>query len=161
MSLKSHIAQLEHVRIRSSVSQVAGLASIHFDRLMLEDEWPLLVCVAFKTDGILRGICTHLLGLHCAVNIVAIAALDQAFVHPVVERHIELSLLLKMASIAELRLRFLQQELVRLRMVRGVARSTAHVVLGVLGVYGVHVLRTAHMAGEAASVDIFGGRFPK
>jgi hypothetical protein len=112
-----HIAELEHMRIRSAVGQMAGLASIDFDWLVLEDEWSLLVGVTLETDGVLRGIRPHLLGLHSAVNVVAITALDQALVHPVVEGHVELSLLLKMASIAELRLGFLQQELVRHRVV--------------------------------------------
>src|SRR5580692_1336501 len=103
-----HIAQLEHMGIGSSVGQVAGLAPIDFDRLVLEDERPLLIGVTFETDGVLRGTRAHLLGLHRAVYVVAIAALDQAFVHPGVERHVELSLLLKMASVAELGLRFLQ-----------------------------------------------------
>ena len=111
------VTQLEHVRIRSAVGQMAGLAPIDFDRLMLEDEGALLVNVALEADCVLRGGCAHLLGLHSAVHVVAIAALDEAFVHPVVERHIELSLLLKMASVAELRLRFLQKEFARLRVV--------------------------------------------
>ncbi len=154
-----HVAQLEHVRIRSSVSQVTGLASIHFDRLVFEYEWPLLVGVTLEANSVLCGIRAHLLRFHSAVNIVAIAALDQAFVHPMMEGHVELGLLLEMASVAELRLRFLQQEFVRLRMVRGVAGGAADVVLGVLGVDGVHVLRTASVAGEAASIDILGRGF--
>ncbi len=156
-----HVAQLEHVRIRSSVSQVAGLASIHFDRLMFEYERPLLVGVALEANSVLCGIRTHLLRLHSAVNVVAIAALDQAFIHAMMEGHVELGLLLEMASVAELGLRFPQQEFIRLRMVSGVAGDAAHVVLGVFGVDGVHVLRTAGVAGEAASIDILGRRLSK
>jgi hypothetical protein len=72
--------------------------------------------VTFETDGVLRGVRAHLLGLHGAVNVVAIAALDQAFIHPVVKGHVELSFLLKMTSVTELGLALLQQELVRLRV---------------------------------------------
>jgi hypothetical protein len=133
--------------IGSSVGQVAGLAPIDFDWLVLEDERSLLIGVTLEADGVLRGIRTHLLGLHRAVYVVAIAALDQAFVHSMMEGHVELSLLLEMASVAELGLRFLEQKLARLRMVRRVARGAADVVLGVLGIDGVHVLRTANMAG--------------
>jgi DNA helicase TIP49 (TBP-interacting protein) len=41
-------------------------------------------------------------------------------------------------------------------MVRRVARGATDVVLGVLGIDGVHMLRTTDVAGEAASVDILG-----
>jgi len=64
-----------------------------------------------------------------------------------------------MAGIAERRLRFDQQEFLRFRVMRRVARSAAHVVLRMHRIDGVHVLRTTGVAGEALSVDFFGGVF--
>ena len=150
------VAQLEHVRIGAPVGQMAGVAAIGLDRLVLVDEWPLLVRVTFKADGILGRGSSHLFGLHCAVDVVAIAALDQALIHAVMEGHFELGLLLEVAPITELGLRLLEQKLARLRVVRRVARGAADVVLGVLGVDGVHVLRTADVTRKAAGVDILG-----
>ena len=140
---------------------MAGLAPIHFDRLVFEYEWPLLVGVALEANSVLCGIRTHLLRFHSAVDVVAIAALDQAFVHPMMEGHVELGLLLEVAPITELGLRLLEQKLAGLRVVRRVARGATNVVLGMLGVDGVHVLGATNVTGEAASVDILGGRFSK
>ena len=50
------------------------------------------------------------MGLHRAVRIVAIGALDQPFVHSMMERHFELGLLLKVAGVAELGLGFYEQK---------------------------------------------------
>jgi hypothetical protein len=153
---KIDVAQLEHVRIGAAVGQMAGVATIGLDGLVLVDEWALLVGVTFEADSILRRGSPYLFGLHGAVDIMAIAALDQALIDAMMEGHFKLGFLLEVASVAELGLRFLQKELVRLRVVGRVARGAANVVLGVLGVYGVHVLRTTDVAGEAASVDILG-----
>ena len=49
------VAELQHVRIRPAMRQVARLASIHLDRRMLEYERALLVDVALEADRILRG----------------------------------------------------------------------------------------------------------
>ena len=155
------VAELEHVRIGAPVGQMAGVATIGLDGLVLVDERPLLVRVTFKADSILGRGSPYLFGLHCAVDVVAIAALDQPLIHAMMEGHFELGLLLEMASVAELGLRLFEQKLAGLRVVRRVARGAADVVLGVLGVDGVHVLWAAGVTGEAASVDILGGRFSK
>ena len=91
--------------------EVAGLASIYLDGRMLVDKWALLVDVAFEADRILRGRSAHLLGTDGAVHVVAIAALDQPFVHPMMKRHLELSFLLKVASVAELGLSLYEQKI--------------------------------------------------
>jgi hypothetical protein len=52
------------------------------------------------------------------VRIVAIGALNKAFIYAMVERHIELRFLLQMAGIAKLRLRFDKQEVLRRCMMR-------------------------------------------
>src|ERR1700690_2630098 len=61
-----------------------------------------------------------------------------------------------MARVAQLWLRFHQQEFLGLRMVRRMASDAADVVLGVYGVDGVHVLRAAGVATHTASIDLFG-----
>jgi hypothetical protein len=48
-----NIAQLQHVRIGSTVDAMASLAPVHLNRRVLVDEWPLFVGVALKADCIL------------------------------------------------------------------------------------------------------------
>ena len=111
------VAQLEHVRIGAPVGQMAGVATVGLDGLVFVDERPLLVRVTFKADGILGRGSPHLFGLHCAVDVVTIAALDQPLIHAVMERHFKLGLLLEVAAITELGLRLLEQKLTGLRVV--------------------------------------------
>ncbi len=55
------------------------------------------------------------------MRIVAIGALDQPFIYAVMKRHSELRLLLQVARVTKLGLRFHQQEFRRGGMVRGMA----------------------------------------
>lgn len=97
-----HVAEFHQVYVGRPVGHVAGLASFHLHRLMLEHERSLLICVACKTDGVLCRGSAYLFGPDRSVGIVAIAALHQAFVHTMVERHLKLWPLLEMARIAKL-----------------------------------------------------------
>jgi len=99
------IARLEHVRIRRAVRRMAGLAAFHLDRLMLVDKWPALIGVAGKAHRVLGGRGADLLGLDCAVRIVAVAALHKPLVHAVVKRHFECGFLGQMAAVTKLGLR--------------------------------------------------------
>jgi hypothetical protein len=154
-----YIAQLQHVRIRPAVHQMAGLAPVNLHRLMLEYKRPLFVCVARETDRILRGRRPYLLGLHGAVRIVAVRALQQALVHAVVERHIEFGLLREVAGIAKLGLRLHQHEIRVFPVVRRMAGNATDLVSRVLGVDRIHVLRAAGVAAQAARVNFFRGGF--
>ena len=100
-----HVAEFQHVRIWRTVSHMARGAALRLYGCVLKDKWAVLVHVALKADRILAGGSSHLFGSHSSVGIVAIGALDQAFVHAVVERHGKLRLLLEMAGVAKLRLR--------------------------------------------------------
>jgi hypothetical protein len=135
---------------------MAGLASINLYRLMFENERPLLVRMTLEADRILRRGSPHLFGFHRSVYIVAIAALDQSLIHPVMERHVELRFLLEVAAVAKLGLGLHEQELRFCGVVWRVAGDATDIVLGVHRVDGVPVLRAAGMAGEAAFVDLLG-----
>ena len=89
-------------------------AAFHLHRLMLEYERASLVGVAREANRVLRRRGSHLLGRHRAVRIVAVGALNQALIHPVVKGHVELRLLLQMAGVAKLGLSLDQQEFLRL-----------------------------------------------
>ena len=81
------------------------------------------------------------------MHVVAIAALDQPFIDAMVKGHLELRLLLQMAAVAKLRLRFDQQVLARLSVMRRMAGDAAHVILRVLRIEGVHMFVAPGMAG--------------
>jgi len=56
VALQAHqinVAQLQHVRIRSAVDTVTGLATVHLDGRVLVYKRSLLVGVAFEADSIL------------------------------------------------------------------------------------------------------------
>ena len=91
------VAQFQHVGIRSTVHQMAGLAAVDLYWLVFEHKRPLLFRVTGEADHILCRRSPHLFRSHRPMHVVAIAALDQAFIHPMVERHIELSFLLEVA----------------------------------------------------------------
>src|SRR5208282_924151 len=133
---------------------MAGLASFDLDGSMLVHKRPLLVRVALEANRILRRGSPHLFGSHCAVHVVAIAALHQPFIHPVMKWHIELRFLLEMARVAKLRLRLDEQELLLFGVVRRVAGNATDVILQMHRVDGIHVLRAAGMAVQAAGADL-------
>jgi hypothetical protein len=148
------IAELQHVRIRPAVGQMARLASLDLYRSMLVHKRPLLIRVALEADRVLRRGSPHLFRAHRAVHVVAIAALHQPFIHPMMKRHVELRFLLEMAGVAKLWLGLDQQKLSLLGVVRRVARDATDVILQMHRVDGVHVLRAASMAIQAARADL-------
>ena len=141
-----YVAQLQHVGIRSAMHQMAGLATVNLYRLVLEHKRPLLVCVAREAHRILRGRRPYLLGPHCAVRVVAVSTLDEAFVHSMMEGHGEFGLLRQVAGIAKLGLRLHQQEIGVFAVVRRMAGNATDLVPRVLGINRIHVLRAACMA---------------
>jgi|ERR1700722_2138477 len=154
-----YIAQLQHVRIRSAMHQVAGLAAVNLYGLVLEYKRPLLVRMACEADRILRGRGSHLLGPHCAVRIMAVSTLDEPFVHSMMERHVEFGLLRQVARITKLGLRLHQHEIGVFAVVRRMAGNATDLVPRVFGVDSVHVLRAARVAAQAARVNFFRGSF--
>ena len=61
------------------------------------------------------------------MRIVAVRALHQVFVDPVMERHVELRLLLQVARVTKFRLRLSQQVFFGFRMMDRVAGNAAHI----------------------------------
>jgi hypothetical protein len=88
-----------------------------------------------------------------AVWIVAIAAANRAFVHWMVEGHVECGFLVAVASEAELRLFGLQQMLGRFRFVDAVAAEAADVGPGVRGAIEIRV--RSGVAAEAGGAGFF------
>jgi hypothetical protein len=89
------------------------------------------------------------------MRIMTIAALDQALVDSMVERHLKLRLLLEVAGVTELRLCFGQQKLFDLGMMRRVTGDATHIILAVDRVDGIHVLRATGVTGHTTDIDVF------
>ena len=92
MALVAQGIDLRHVQqsgVLRAMRSVAPQTSFRLHRCVLEDKWSSRLRVALGADRILvcRGL--QIVVPECTVNVMAVAACDQAFVDPVVERHIE------------------------------------------------------------------------
>jgi len=124
---------------------------------MLENERPALLGVALEAYGVLCRRGPQLFVRNSAMRIMTIAARYKALVHPVVEGHCKLRLLLQVAGVAEVRLRLNQQKLGFLGVVRGMAIQAAHIVVAVDGSREIHLLLAGFVAGHATIVHHLGG----
>lgn len=131
-------------------------AALDFDGFMLEDERPGLFRVASEANQVLRTGGAQLPRLESAVLIVAVRALHQAFVNPVMEGPVELLFLVKVAGVAKIRLLGLQQELAFFRVVRIMTVRAAHAILKVSGAREISMLFAILVAVEAARADLRG-----
>ena len=87
------VADFQHVWIGPTVRHVARLAAIYFYRRVFVDEGSTLVHVAGEANGILSGRSAYLLRTDRSMNVVAVAALDQAFIHTMMKGHRKLRFL--------------------------------------------------------------------
>ena len=143
---------VQQAGVLGTVRSVASQTPLGLDRSVFIDERPARLGVALGADRVLVGRGLHVVGSEGAVHVVAIAARDQAFVHLVVERHIERRLSVGVALEAERRLRSLQQ-LFFLAVMNAVATDTADLRLGVGRAVKVRV--RSRVTGQALGVNFF------
>jgi len=136
---------------------MAGQAALRLDRGMFVNEGPTCLGVALSADHVLIGSGLEIVVAEGAVWIVAIAAANRAFVHWMVEGHVECGFLIAVAREAELGLFGLQQVLRSFRLVNAVAAEATDVGLGVRGAIEIRV-RTG-MAAQAGGAGFFGAEF--
>jgi hypothetical protein len=141
------------------MGRVASLATFDFHDLVLEDVGSLFVGVAFEARDILRGRGAQLVSPDSAMRIVAIGALNEAFIHAMVEGHFKLRPHLKMAGVTKLRLALHEQELLDGGMMGRMAIDATDLVAGMLRADGVHMFGVFCVAIEAALIHFFGCRF--
>src|SRR5271169_4411151 len=140
--------------VLGTVRSVASQTSFGLDRDVFIDERPARLGVALGADRVLVGRGLQVVGSEGAVHVVAIAARDQAFVHLVVEGHIERRLSIGVALEAERRLRSLQQRFFFLALMNAVTANTADLRLGMGRAVKVRV--RARVTGQALGVNLFG-----
>ena len=145
---------VEQAGVLGTVRSVASQTSLGLDRDMLKDERPARLGVALGADRVLVGRGLEVVGLEGAVHVVAIAARHQAFLHFVVEWHIERRLSVGVALEAEPRLRSLQQTIFFLALMNAVAANTTDLCLVVGGAVKVRV--RCRVTGQAHGINLFG-----
>jgi len=145
---------VQQAGVLGTVRSVTSQTPLGLDRDVFIDERPARLGVALGADRVLVGRGLQVVGSEGAVHVVAIAARDQAFVHLVVERHIERGLRVGVALEAERRLRNLQQIFFFLVLMSAVAASAADVRLGVGRAVKVRV--RSRVTGQALGIYLFG-----
>ena len=107
---------------------MADRASLNPDGFVLEDERPTFVGVALRADEVLIGRGPDLAISQGAVRIVAIGALDQALVHAMAKRLLEIGPLFRVARVTQHGL-LAHQQVLRLAVMDGMATRATDAVL--------------------------------
>jgi len=124
------IANPEEPWIGGTVGGMTTAAAFGLHRHVFVNKGPLLIRVAFVANRIATGHGSHLADRGGAMNVVAIAALEQALGNPVVIGFGEIGFGRGVASIAQVRLFLDQQLLGFLGVMRGMAVEATNVVAG-------------------------------
>ncbi len=133
MALVAQGVDLRHIQqpgILRTVRRMAAHASFCLDCRMLVHEGAARLRMALGADQVLIGRGLQVAVPECAVNVMTVTAFDQAFVHPVVKRHIECRLHVGVALKAEHGLRGQQQFFLVLAPMYAVAACAANVGFG-------------------------------
>ena len=149
-----YLCALQQARIGRAMWQMASRAAFDLDGFMFVHERAGFVRVALEANQVLRPGRSQLAGLETTMLVMAIGALYESFVHAVMERPVELLLLIQVAAVAKCWLLLFEQKLALFCMVRVVAIRAAHSVLNVDGACEIAVLLSILMAVKAASADL-------
>jgi len=134
MALVAQRVDIRHVqqpRVLRAMRGVAPQAPLRLHRGMLVDERPTRLRVALGADRILIGRGLQVVVSEGAVRIVAVRTFHEAFIHSVVEGHIERRLDVCVALEAKGRLFGLEQDSIGNSLMDSVAANAAYVGLGV------------------------------
>ena len=145
----AEVVDARHVQepcVLRTVRTVAAHAAFCLHRGVLVDKRSTHLRVALGADQIRIISGTQVAFLECAVHVVAICALDQTFVHLMMERHVECRFGVGMALEAESRLRSLEQRFF-LAAVNAVAAGATEFLRRVFAV-GTHEKVQARMGAE-------------
>ncbi len=149
-----HLAHAQETRIRGAMGRVTTAAAFGFHRYMLIDEWALLIGVALCTDRVSAGQGPHLLECGCAMSVMTVAALDQAFVHAMVIRLREVRLRAGMTSVAQAGLCTNEEMLRFFGVMRRVAIQAPNIVARVCRCREVPLLMFCRVATQATGIGI-------
>jgi len=103
------IGNIQQPCILRPVRCVAAKATFPLHRSVFEHKWPARLRMTLGADSILIRGGPYIVVAKGAMNVVAVTALDQAFIHLVMERLCKRRLDVRVARVAERGLRCLQQ----------------------------------------------------
>jgi hypothetical protein len=149
-----HQANLEQARIGGTVGRMTTAAAFGFHGHMLVNEGPLLVDVALVADGITAREVLDLPQCSRSMRIMAVVALHQTLIDPVMIRFGKIRFGLGMASVTQLWLILDEKVLFFLGMMGGMAIEAADVAAGVGGFRKTRLLMTIAMATKTASTGL-------
>jgi len=158
MALVAQRVDVGHIQqpgVLRAMRRVAREATLSLDDRMLIHERPTCFHVALRTDRILIGGGFEVVVPKGAVGVMAIAALDHAFVHLVVKGHVERWLYVGVTLEAQVRLLCQEQGRVRRSFVDAVAAKTTHTRLGMRGAEEVGM--SISVAAQAGRIDLLRG----
>ena len=149
---------LQQARVRGPVWYVAGFAAFHAHGRMLINKWPTFLGVALQAGLFVRQRLPHQVRarsqaprrIEGTMRIVTVRALDDSFVHPVLEGHGKLSPYVGVTPVAKLRLLLREKELRSLRFVNGVTVRANDVVIRVRRAANVRARERFPVASEAS-----------
>jgi len=121
---------------------------------VLVDERPLLFGMALVADRVIAVSTAKLVGQETAMRVVAIRALNQAFIDPVMKGSCELRAHIQVTAVTQLRCRLFQQKLAFFCVVGIVAIDARNPALQVRRPPIIVVLRTVLVAIEATRTDL-------
>lgn len=123
---------------------------------MLIHEWPLFFGVALVADLVIAVSPAQLVGKETTMRVVAVAALEQPFVDPMVKRASELRANLQMAAVAQPWCSLFQQEFFFFRVMRVVAIGAGYSAFQMGRPAIIVVLCAVLVAIQAARADLRG-----
>ena len=126
-----HLAYTQITGVGRSVWRMTTAAALGLYWHVLIDKRTGFVRMALGTDGIPGGQRPYLPESRRSVHVVAVTALNKAFVDSMVVGLGKISLCGCMAAVAEIRLRYRKQVLRFLRVMRGVTIQAADIATGV------------------------------
>ena len=132
---------------------MASHAPFRLDRGVLIDKRSPRLHMALGADQVLIDCGSQVVFVESAMGIVAVAAVDRAFVHRVVEWHTERPLHVAVALVAKHRLRSFEQEPLHLEAVVAMATGAAYASLGMWRTLEVGVI--TNMASQAPRSNLF------
>jgi len=154
-----HQADFEEPGTSGAVGRMTAAATLSLHRDMLVDERPLLVDVALIANGISAGQGPCLAHGRRPVRVMAITALHQTFIDPVVIRLGKVGFGRDMTSITQLGLALDQQVLFLLRVMGRVAVEATDIAAGVRGFREPPLLMTLTVTAQAACAGFLTGVF--
>lgn len=147
-----HLAHPKQAWVCGTVRRVATAAAFRFHRHMLVYKRSPGIGVALSAGRVSAGQSFHLPQGCGAMRVVAVAALDQALIDPVVIGFRKIGLGRGVAAIALLRLFLNQQILGRFGMVRRMAVKTTNIIAGMRGTGEVPLFVLCGMATKAPGI---------